>query len=50
VEGKDKLVIDTVMLPTYPKVLGPVGAALHDRLFEIQEGRVEFKDWSVVCD
>ncbi|OJT14249.1 Branched-chain-amino-acid aminotransferase, mitochondrial [Trametes pubescens] len=43
-EGKD------INLPTYEGGLGPVGRALYDRISDIQEGKFEWEDWSVVCE
>lgn len=43
-EGKD------LVLPKYETGLGPVGHALWKRLVEIQEGRVQWDDWSVPCE
>ncbi|KAF7969731.1 hypothetical protein HWV62_26080 [Athelia sp. TMB] len=36
-------------LPKYAGCLGPVGKALWNTLVDIQQGRMEYKDWSVVC-
>lgn len=43
-EGKD------ILLSTHVGGLGPIGHALWDRFVEIQEGRVEWDGWSVVCE
>ncbi|KAI0651334.1 branched-chain amino acid aminotransferase II [Trametes meyenii] len=42
-EGKD------IVLPTHEGALGPVGRSLYERITEIQEGKFEWEDWSVVC-
>ena len=39
-----------IHLPSHENVLGPVGRALYERITEIQEGRVEWDNWSVVCE
>lgn len=36
-------------LPKYPGVLGPVGSSLWKMLVDIQTGRVQWDDWSVIC-
>ena len=36
-------------LPEYKGGLGPVGRALYNRVTDIQEGKIEFGDWSFVC-
>ena len=36
-------------LPEYKGGLGPVGRALYSRMTDIQEGKIEFGDWSFVC-
>ena len=41
--GKD------ITLPEHGTGLGPVGAALSDRLIAIQEGKFPWKNWSQVC-
>ena len=38
-----------IELAEYNGGLGPVGRALYNRITDIQEGRVEFRDWSYVC-
>jgi len=42
-QGKD------IVFPKHEGGLGPVGAALYQRITDIQEGRVEWDHWSVVC-
>lgn len=42
-DGKD------IELPKHTKGLGPIGSALSDRIIAIQEGRFEYKGWSVAC-
>ncbi|KAH9856342.1 branched-chain amino acid aminotransferase II [Lenzites betulinus] len=42
-EGKD------IVLPTHEGALGPVGHALYERVTEIQDGKFEWEDWSVLC-
>jgi branched-chain amino acid aminotransferase len=39
-----------IVFPPHDGGLGPVGRALHERLTEIQEGRVDHEGWSVVCE
>ncbi|KAG1836410.1 aminotransferase [Suillus subalutaceus] len=41
-EGKD------IVIPTGAE-MGPVGTALRKKILDIQEGRTEWKGWSVVC-
>lgn len=36
-----------IVLPKYDGVLGPVTRALWERVVDIQQGRVEWKGWSV---
>ena len=36
-------------IPAYSGGLGPVGKALYSAITGIQEGKVEFRDWSYVC-
>lgn len=43
-QGKD------VVFPKYEGGLGPIGAALYQRITDIQEGRVEWEHWSAVCE
>ncbi|KAI9068844.1 branched-chain amino acid aminotransferase II [Trametes sanguinea] len=43
-QGKD------VVLPTHEGGLGSVARALYERLTEIQDGKFEWEDWSVVCE
>ncbi|GBE87081.1 branched-chain amino acid aminotransferase II [Sparassis latifolia] len=43
-EGKD------IVLPEYEAGRGPVAQALYERILDIQEGRVEWDGWSVVCE
>ncbi|KAF8911396.1 aminotransferase [Mucidula mucida] len=38
-----------LILPTFEAGLGPVGSALWRRLLDIQEGKSEWENWSVVC-
>jgi branched-chain amino acid aminotransferase len=38
-----------IEIPEYEGALGPVGKALYDRITDIQEGKVEFGDWSYPC-
>ncbi|KAA1475390.1 branched-chain amino acid aminotransferase II [Dentipellis sp. KUC8613] len=38
-----------IALPEYKAVMGPVTAALYERLVDIQEGRVEWQGWSATC-
>ena len=38
-----------IKIPEHEGGLGPVGRALHNRITDIQEGRVEFGDWSCAC-
>lgn len=41
---------DDLTLSAHEKGLGPVGAALWRRLVDIQEGRVEWENWGVLCE
>ncbi|EIW62839.1 D-aminoacid aminotransferase-like PLP-dependent enzyme [Trametes versicolor FP-101664 SS1] len=41
---------EEMILPSFEGGLGPVGRALHTRITDIQDGRVEWDGWSVVCD
>lgn len=41
---------EEIILPSFEGGLGPVGRALHTRIMNIQDGRVEWDGWSVVCD
>ncbi|KAI8972591.1 branched-chain amino acid aminotransferase II [Trametes punicea] len=43
-QGKD------IVLPTHEGGLGPVGRALYERITEIQEGKYQWEDWSVICE
>ncbi|KAJ8472937.1 hypothetical protein ONZ51_g8189 [Trametes cubensis] len=43
-QGKD------IVLPTHEGGLGPVGRALYERITEIQDGKFQWEDWSVVCE
>lgn len=36
-------------IPDYGGGLGPVGRALYSMITGIQEGKIEFCDWSYVC-
>ena len=38
-----------VEMPQHDGGLGPVGRALYNRITDIQEGKVEFGDWSHLC-
>ncbi len=38
-----------LMFPTFEGGLGPVGSALWRRIVDIQEGKVHWDDWGVVC-
>ena len=38
-----------IEIPEHEGGLGPVGRALYNRITDIQEGKVEFGDWSYVC-
>ncbi|TFY78302.1 hypothetical protein EWM64_g5710 [Hericium alpestre] len=38
-----------IVLPEYKGAMGPVTSALHQRLVDIQEGRIEWQGWSVPC-
>ncbi|KAH7884084.1 aminotransferase [Phlebopus sp. FC_14] len=40
----------TIPLPAYEAGLGPVGMAMRKKILAIQEGRDEYKGWSVVCE
>ena len=42
-DGKD------IELPKHVKGLGPIGGGLSERIIAIQEGRFEWKGWSVPC-
>ena len=39
-----------VQLPAYEGGFGPVARALYERIVDVQEGRVEWRGWSVPCD
>lgn len=39
-----------IVLPTYEGAFGPVAKALKKRIFDIQQGKVEWCGWSVVCE
>jgi len=39
-----------INIPEYDGGLGPVGRALYNRIGDIQQGKVEFGDWSYVCE
>ncbi|KAK0196833.1 aminotransferase [Armillaria mellea] len=41
---------DDLTLPAHEKGLGPVGGALWRRLVDIQEGRVQWENWGVLCE
>lgn len=41
---------DDLTLPPHEKGLGPVGGALWRRLVDIQEGRVQWENWGVLCE
>ncbi|KAI0708199.1 branched-chain amino acid aminotransferase II [Cerioporus squamosus] len=41
--GKD------IILPTFGDALGPVSKAFRERILDIQEGEIEWEDWSVPC-
>lgn len=43
-KGKD------LELPKHEGGLGPIGKALWERIVEIQEGRIEWESWSVLCE
>ncbi|OCH88933.1 branched-chain amino acid aminotransferase II [Obba rivulosa] len=43
-EGKD------TVLPEHESSLGPVAKALFERVTDIQEGRVEWENWGIVCE
>ncbi|KAF8841384.1 branched-chain amino acid aminotransferase II [Paxillus ammoniavirescens] len=43
-EGRD------VEVPAHEAGLGPAGMALREKILAIQEGREEYKGWSVVCE
>jgi branched-chain amino acid aminotransferase len=36
-------------MPEYNGGLGPVAKSLHNRLTDIQEGKIDFGDWCYVC-
>jgi branched-chain amino acid aminotransferase len=38
-----------IEIPEYDGSLGAVGRVLYDRITDIQEGKIEFGDWSYVC-
>lgn len=38
-----------IEIPEHEGGLGPLGRALFNKITDIQEGRVEFGDWSYVC-
>lgn len=38
-----------ILLPEYSGKMGPVAKALYGRLTDIQDGRAQYKDWSVPC-
>ena len=40
---------DDFLLPEHAGGLGPVGAALSDRIIAIQEGRFPWRNWSQIC-
>lgn len=44
VEGRE-----TIQLPKHEGAKGPVAHAIYDRVTAIQEGREQWRDWSVVC-
>ncbi|KAI0829948.1 D-aminoacid aminotransferase-like PLP-dependent enzyme [Trametes gibbosa] len=41
---------EDIILPSFEGGLGPVGRALHTRLTDIQDGRFDWENWSVMCD
>jgi branched-chain amino acid aminotransferase len=43
-EGKD------IVLPQHNGAYGPVSRALWERIVDIQQGKVEWEDWSVICE
>jgi branched-chain amino acid aminotransferase len=48
-DGSEKTLLEDILLPEYDNGLGPVGHAIWKQIVDIQEGRVEWGDWSVVC-
>ena len=38
-----------IKIPEHEGGLGPVARALYDRITDIQQGKVEFGDWSYLC-
>jgi branched-chain amino acid aminotransferase len=41
---------DDIILPGHKGGLGPLARALWERMVEIQEGRVEWEGWCVLCE